>query len=83
MWQFLAFGLVGTPSRRYAIVDDAGAVRWTGRGVIEGMTFCVDHGFVERMEANVSGGPIIHEQGPPPSPQPPDQHVLLDDWGDA
>ena len=73
MWQLLGFGEIGTPERRYAILDPSGVIRWTGAGVREAMQFIVDHGLEPLMERDRHGECFVREPGPPAPSRPADQ----------
>lgn len=65
MWQLLGFGPVDTPERRYAVVDDTGAVQWAGDHVYDAMAFIMAHGLAHRMEHTPEGSPFVRERDPP------------------
>ena len=75
MWQLLGFGELGTPERRYAILDPNGELRWTGAQVHGAMGFVLDHGLVPYMERDHHGGHFIREMGPAAPPPPGYQNV--------
>lgn len=73
MWQLLGFGDVGTPERRYALLDPSGVIRWTGASVEAAMQFIVGHGLEPLMERDPDGECFVREQDPPAPPRPAGQ----------
>ena len=73
MWQLLGFGQVGTPERRYALLDPSGVIHWTGASLEVVMQVIVGCGLEPLMERDRHGDCFVREQGPPAPPRPAGQ----------
>lgn len=75
MWRLLGFGEIGTPERRYAVLDPSGVIHWQGAGVEGAMQFILEFKLQTAMERNRNGDLFVHESEWPPPSWSADRHA--------
>ena len=76
MWQLHGFGEIGTPERRIAILDQRGAIQWTGDSVQAAVQFIAANDLIQVMERDSDGMGFVRECEEPAPTWPADRHAL-------